>query len=114
MEPNAVEQEEDDRIRFVRRLVHQVKNHPNKDALITKLENNRTYNSIGEESKKMINMGNVECFELCKISSKIQGSVLLKVLNRRHRLLYLWNMFDSQRIHKTAAGQHYESKIGEL
>ena len=85
MEPNAAEQEEDDRIRLIGRLVHQVKNHPNRDSLIAELKNNRTYNSFGEKSEKMINMGNVE-FELCEISSKIQGSVLLKVLNRRHRL----------------------------
>ena len=60
MELNAVEQEEDDRIRLIRRSVHLVKNHRNRDALIAELENNRTYNSFGEESKKMINMGNVE------------------------------------------------------
>ena len=50
----AVEQDEDDRIRVIRKLVHQVKNRPNKDASIADLQNNRTYNPFSEESKKMI------------------------------------------------------------
>ena len=69
----AVEQEEDDGIRLIRRLVHQVKNHPNKDALIADLQSNRTYNPFSKESRQMLHtMGNVECSELCEISSKIQ------------------------------------------
>ena len=31
---------------LIRRLAHQVKNHPNKDAVIAVLQNNRTYNSL--------------------------------------------------------------------
>ena len=66
---------EDDRIRVIRRLVRQVKNHPNKDALIADLRNNRTYDPFSEDSKKMIhNMGNMECFELCEISPTFQCS----------------------------------------
>ena len=42
----AVEQEEDDRIRLFRRFVHQVQNHPNKDALIADLQSNLTYKSL--------------------------------------------------------------------
>ena len=45
----AVEQNEDYGIRLTRRLVHQVKNHPSKDALIADLQNNRTYNPFREE-----------------------------------------------------------------
>ena len=53
----------------------QVKNHPNKDALIADVQYNRTYNPFSEKSKQMIhNVGNVECFELCEISSNIQCS----------------------------------------
>ena len=49
--PNtAVEQDEDDRIPLIRRAVHQVKNHPNKDALFVDLPNNGTYNPFSEES----------------------------------------------------------------
>ena len=36
----AVQPSEDDRIRVIRRRVHQVKNHPNKDASIALLQNN--------------------------------------------------------------------------
>ena len=57
----AVEQEEDDRIRLIGRLVHQVKNNPNKVALIADLQSNHPYNPFSEESKHMIhNLGNVE------------------------------------------------------
>ena len=65
--------------RLIKRLVHQVRNHPNKNALIADLLNNHTYNPFSEESKKMIhNMGNVEGFELREISSRIQCSYCLK------------------------------------
>ena len=50
----AVEQDEDERIREIRRSVHQIKNHPNKGALIAELQNNRTYNPFSGESKNMI------------------------------------------------------------
>ena len=75
----AVEQREDHRMRVMRKPVRQVKNHPNKDPLIADLQRNRTCNPSGEESKRMIhNMGNVECFELCEISTKIQCSYCSK------------------------------------
>ena len=73
-----VEQYEDDRIRLIRRLVHQVKTHPNKDALIADLQSNHPYSPFSEEAKQMIrNLGIVECFVLCEISP-------------RDHLLYLW------------------------
>ena len=57
----------------------QVKNHPNKDAVIVDLQSYRTYNPCSEESKQMFhNMGNVECFELCEISSTIRCSHCLR------------------------------------
>ena len=60
----AVGQDEDDRIRLIRMLVHQVKNLAHKDALIADMQKNRTYNPFSEESNKMFhNMVNVECFE---------------------------------------------------
>ena len=52
--------------RMIRRLVHQVNNHPNKDTLIADLQSNHPCNPYSEES--------VECFELCEISPKIQCS----------------------------------------
>ena len=99
----AVEQDVDDRIRLIRRLAHQNKNHPNKDALIAGLQSNRSYNPFSEESKQMLqNVVNVECFELCEISSKNPVFILPEVVGRRHRLLHLWDLLDSHRIHKTA------------
>ena len=60
----AVEQEEDSRTRLIQRLVHQVKNHPNKNAWIADLHRNRPKNPLSEESKQMIHtLGNVECFD---------------------------------------------------
>ena len=50
----SVEQGEDGRIRVISRLMHQVKNHPIKDALIADLQKHRTYDPFSEESKKMI------------------------------------------------------------
>ena len=52
-------------------LVHLVKNHPDKSALIKDLQIPDTNNPFSEESKKVLhNLGNVEYFELCEISSK--------------------------------------------
>ena len=47
----AVEQAEDGHTRLIRRLVHHVKNHPNKDALLADLHSNRPYNTFSEELK---------------------------------------------------------------
>ena len=99
----AVEQDEDNRTRLIRRLLRQFKNHPNKDALITDLQNIRTYNPFSAEPEKMVhNMENMECFEFFEISHQIQFSYFSEVLDRRHCLLHLWVMFDSHGIHKTA------------
>ena len=69
----AVEQEEDSRTRLIRRLVHQVMRHPNKDASIADLQSKPPYNPLSEESKQMIHtMGNEECIEPCEISPKVQ------------------------------------------
>ena len=74
-----VEQEENNRTRLIRRLVRQVLHHPNKDALIADLQSNHPYNPFSEESKQMIHHEeNVECFELCEVSAKIQCPCCLK------------------------------------
>ena len=53
--------------------------HPDKDATIADLQNNRTKNPFSEKSKQMIhNLQNVECFELCEISPKSQCHYYLK------------------------------------
>ena len=75
----AVEREEDDRIRLIRRLVYQVKNHPNKDALTADWQSERASYPFSEESKQMIhNLGNVDCFELSEISPQSQCPCCLK------------------------------------
>ena len=72
-------EEEDDPKRLTRRLVHAVIHHPNKDALIADVQREPQYNLFSEESKQMIhNMGNVECFERCEISLKVQCRCCLK------------------------------------
>ena len=79
----AVEQEDDNRTRLIR-----------ENALIADLQINR------EEAKQMIHtLGNVECFELCVISPKVQCLCIFEVLDRRVRLLYLWHMLSSHRIY---------------
>ena len=71
--PHAAVVQEDERTRGIRRLVHQVKNHPNKGALIAELKTTCTYNPFREQSKKKNhNLVCVEYFELCEISSKTQ------------------------------------------
>ena len=58
--------------------MHQVKNHPNRDALIADLHNSHPYNPFSEASKQMVNLGNVQCFESCEISSKSHCSYYVK------------------------------------
>ena len=80
--PRAVEPEQDDRMRLIGSLVHQVKNHPNKNALIADLQSNHPYDPFSEGSKEIIHdLGNVvECFELCEISHQIQCAYCLEYL----------------------------------
>ena len=74
--PQAAVEQEDERTREVRRSVH-LKNHPNKDALTADMQKYCTYNPCSEESKKIFhNLGNVECFELCEMSSKCSNCSL--------------------------------------
>ena len=69
----AVEQEDDARKELISKLVHQIKNHPNKDALIADLQQDHPYNPFSEKSEEMIHdLGNVENLEMCEISLKVQ------------------------------------------
>ena len=50
----------------------------------------------------------MECFELCEISSRTQCSCCSQYWAEGiHRLLHLWDLFDSHRIHKNST--HYPS-----
>ena len=93
----AVAQEED---RRTRSLVHQVKNHSNKDALIADLQDTRTYNPFDEESKPDDSFSGKRGM-LRVVRDLFQSAMCLlhEVLDRRDGLLYLWHMLDSQRIY---------------
>ena len=67
------EQEDHRRKEIVKKLIHQFETHPNRAALKANLRENHAYNPFSEKSKEMIHIiGNVEYFEMCEISPKIQ------------------------------------------
>ena len=66
----------------VQELVNRIETHPHRAALHADLQQNNVYNPFSENSKKMIlELGNVELFELCETTPKVQCP---------HCLLY-WN-----------------------
>ena len=63
-------------------LVEKIENHSHREALRADLHQNNVYNPFSKNSKEMIReLGNVELFELCETTPKVQCS---------HCLLY-WN-----------------------
>ena len=70
---STVEQQDTTRKDVVKELIHQIETHPNREALKADLHQNQAYNPFSEKSKDMIHsLGNVEYFEMCEISAKIQ------------------------------------------
>ena len=71
---HSVVQEHDHiRKQAVQKLIHQFETHPNKETLQADLKQNRAFNPISEQSKKMIySMGTMEYFEICEITPSIQ------------------------------------------
>ena len=66
----------------VQERVKKIENHPHREALHADLQQNNVYNPFSKNSKAMIReLGNVELFELCETTPKVQCS---------HCLLY-WN-----------------------
>ena len=66
----------------VQELVKRIETHPHREALHADLQQNNVYNPFSKDSKEMIReLGNVELFELCETTPKVQCS---------HCLLY-WN-----------------------
>ena len=62
----------------VRELVKKIESRPHRQALQADLQQNNAYNPFSDESKAMIReMGNVELFELCETSPKVQCSECL-------------------------------------
>ena len=60
----------------VQELVQRIENHPHRAALQADLQQNNIYNPFSEDSKEMMirELGNVELFELCEITPKVQRS----------------------------------------
>ena len=98
----AFEHEKDDRIRVIGSLVRPVKNHPRRDAIVPEVETNHPRNPFSAKDQKNDScfFRNVECFELCMIAPD-PVFIRPEVLARRPRLLYLWDMLDFDRTHKT-------------
>ena len=80
--PTQQSNKQEDKIRrqLIGNLVHQIQNHPNKDALVADLQQNQSYNLFSEKPKEMINnMGNMEYIEMCEIYPKIQCTFALRL-----------------------------------
>ena len=60
----------------VQELVQRIENHPHRAALQADLQQNNIYNPFSEDSKEMMirELGNVELFELCETTPKVQRS----------------------------------------
>ena len=66
------ERANDARKELISRRAHQIKNHPNKDALLADMQQDHPYNLFNEKSKEMIHiMGNVD-FEMYEISPSVK------------------------------------------
>ena len=58
---------------LVHELINRIENHPHRDEQQADLTQDKVYNTFSENSKKMIHhVGNVEHFELCETTSKVQ------------------------------------------
>ena len=63
---------------FNQELVQRIETHPHREALHADLQLNNVYNPFSKNSKEMIReLGNVELFELCETTPKVQSSQLL-------------------------------------
>ena len=67
----------------VQELVQKIENHPHRAALQADLQQNNVYNPFSKDSKEMIReLGNVELFELCETTPKVQCSQCLLCWNQ--------------------------------
>ena len=58
---------------MVEKVIHQFDTHLNRDSLMEDLNKTAEFSQFSEKSKELISsMGNMEYFELCEISSKMQ------------------------------------------
>ena len=64
-------------------LAKKIESHPHREALQADLQQKNVYNPLSDNSKAMIReMGNVEFFELCETSPKVQCSQSLLYWNQ--------------------------------
>ena len=67
----------------VQELVKKIESHPHREVLQADLQQNNVYNPFSKNSKAMIReVGNVELFELCETTPKVQGSQCLLYWNQ--------------------------------
>ena len=67
----------------VQELVKRIETHPHREALQADLQQNNVYNPFSKNSKAMIReLGNVEFFELCETTPKVQCSHCLLCWNQ--------------------------------
>ena len=67
----------------VQELVQRIENHSHRAALQADLQQNNVYNSFSKNSKEMIReLGNVELFELCETTPKVQCSQCILYWNQ--------------------------------
>ena len=67
----------------VQELVKKIENHPHREALQAELQQNNVYNPFSNNPKAMIReLGNVELFELCETTPKVQCSHCLHYWNQ--------------------------------
>ena len=67
----------------VRELVKKIESDPHREALQADLQQSNVYNPFSNNSKAMIReMGNVELFELCETTPKVQCSLCLLYWNQ--------------------------------
>ena len=96
---STVQEQDHTRKDAVQKLIHQFETHPNRAALQADLKQNHASNPFSEQSKEMIySMGNMEYFEICEISPKIQCSNCMTHWTKRHCILYLRNMLATFRL----------------
>ena len=74
----------------VQNLIQKIKNHPQRQALQSDLQQHRQFNPFSKESQDVIKAaGNTELCELLEVEPKAQCKSMSVVLGRRHRLLHV-------------------------
>ena len=74
----------------VQELVKKIENHPHRSALHADLQETSVYNPFSKKSKEMIReLDNVELFQLCETTPKVQFPRMSSLLESRYCVLHL-------------------------